>query len=301
MTHPVLIAPDTMPGRFHSSSEVYMTATLTLAEPSPPSGGLSAKQRRTRLRIRLAIGLALILVWGGYIVWSEMDFKGTDLVIEQLRRHGSLHVQRHPWYYRLRDYYYQSGPFINAPSGRLVPKPKPLWLEFLDFMDRSPPRFLVPTRLVCNQFIIDDEDRSALRLLGNLDARLNGIRTLYVRTAEATDDEFRSLKELKRLQALFLRGSSISDSSLQYISGLRQLKTLDLSDTSITDAGLKHLRGLVNLEFLELNSTQVTDAGLEFLTDLSQLKRLSLEGTQVTNVGMQKLRAKNPKISIIVP
>ena len=290
-----MVAHDTMARPLPLLREFRMTTLPTEIAATQTPAGTAANPRWSRWRVRLAIALGLTLLAGGYFNWTLIDARRTDAVIGLLTSHGSLQVQRQPWH---RGQAYCRTPLGRGADGQFTRPPKPLWL---DFIDRYAPQFLIPTRLVCNQFIIDDEDRTALRQLGKVNSRLNGIPTLYVRTDKATDEEFHSLKELQRLQSLILRGSSISDNSLQYISGLRQLKTLDLSDTSITDAGLKRLRGLVSLEILELNSTKITDSGLDFLTDMSLLKRLSLEETQMTNAGMQKLRAKNPMLSIIVP
>jgi hypothetical protein len=78
-----------------------------------------------------------------------------------------------------------------------------------------------------------------------------------------SDNDFRHVKALTKLQTLHLMDLDISDAGLAHLKGLTNLRTLTLYKIQVTDAGLAHLKGLTNLHLLVVaNETQVTDAGL---------------------------------------
>ncbi len=79
------------------------------------------------------------------------------------------------------------------------------------------------------------------------------------------DAELARLKGATGIKELFLRGTQITNDGLASLAGLTELTVLDLSETSITDAGLTHLTGLHKLKRLELKNTPVTNRGIERL------------------------------------
>lgn len=120
-------------------------------------------------------------------------------------------------------------------------------------------------------------------------AELRGIEILSLFECQVSDDDLRSLKELRTLRVLDLP-EAIADDGLAHVANLTQLEALDLSGTKITDEGLVHLQRLRKLRVLDLSGTEITDAGLTHLRGLRQLEALNLGETRVTDEGLAKLK-----------
>jgi hypothetical protein len=79
--------------------------------------------------------------------------------------------------------------------------------------------------------------------------------------AAFTDDDMRSLAELKALTHLHLNGTAITSDGLRNLSDMRRLGTLSLSETAVDDTGIEHLERLTSLRIIHLTGTRVTPEG----------------------------------------
>jgi len=107
---------------------------------------------------------------------------------------------------------------------------------------------------------------------------------------KVTDDRFRLLKDLKRLEGLYLKRTSITSTDLQHLVELTNLTQLDISFTSVGDDGLQYLPKLEKLTYLNLEYTKITDTGVKHLTNLRRLRNLHLSGTQSGDEGLEQIK-----------
>ena len=157
------------------------------------------------------------------------------------------------------------------------------------------------------------------------DAEHVGGFIILVSLRDATDEDFKLLKDLKavrfldcaycktdgsglaniaqmkRLEKLWLHDNTFKVKHLRYISDFPRLNFLYLENTPTTNCGLRHIRNLKSLERLYLANTKVTDNGLRHLYELKNLKTLDLNGTKVTTKGIEDLKKHLPKTSIWAP
>lgn len=123
-------------------------------------------------------------------------------------------------------------------------------------------------------------------------ARLTGLRTLSLASAEVTPQSLSLLTSLSRLEQLYAPDKT-SDAAMAEIVKMQSLKILDIGPSRMTDEGLRSLGKLTSLEVLELyGNAGMTDAGLKALAQLRSLRhmRLGQEGA-FTDRGMEYLAA----------
>ncbi len=128
-----------------------------------------------------------------------------------------------------------------------------------------------------------------------LDIRYNKLGA----TPSAADIE-KLLVAKEQITWLNLANQNITDAMLAKIAELPNLTRLQIQQNPITDAGIANLEKLQNLETLNLYGTQVTDAALTSIEKLPNLKKLFLWQTQVTPEGAEGLKAKLPKLVIVM-
>lgn len=107
------------------------------------------------------------------------------------------------------------------------------------------------------------------------------------------------LSRLNGLKSLRLRSIAITDAGLSCLKEFPQLVELDLSDTRITDAGLPYVAELPNLQSLTLCWTAVTDGGLKQLKGMATLQHLNVLFTSVTRAGAADLVGALPGLEIV--
>lgn len=128
-----------------------------------------------------------------------------------------------------------------------------------------------------------------------LDIRYNKLGA----TPNASDIE-KLLTAKEQITWLNLANQNITDEMLSNIAQLSNLTRLQIQQNPITDVGITALEKLQNLETLNLYGTQVTDAALASIEKLPNLKKLFLWQTQVTPEGVEGLKAKLPKLVVVM-
>jgi len=128
-----------------------------------------------------------------------------------------------------------------------------------------------------------------------LDIRYNKLGA----TPSPTDIE-KLLSAKAQITWLNLANQNITDAMLSKIGELPNLTRLQIQQNPISDAGIANLEKLQNLETLNIYGTQVTDAALTSIEKLPNLKKLFLWQTQVTPEGVEELRAKLPKLVVVM-
>src|SRR5207249_6879954 len=116
----------------------------------------------------------------------------------------------------------------------------------------------------------------------------------HLDTSKITDEGFRHLARLTKLEHLVLVGHAFSDRGLAVVKGMKHLTWLCVGGTKriesfITDDGLAVVADLKDLENVNLAYSKVTDQGLKHLAGLKKLKILDLEGCNVTDEGLAQL------------
>ena len=163
----------------------------------------------------------------------------------------------------------------------------------------GPPRWMRPT----------DEEIAAARLaieeaggvVRRLDQESEDVEVdFHLSGRGVTDEQLAHVAAIPGLVELNLAHcDALTDDGLQALSTLPALERLHLECTAIGDAGLAHLRWLRELRYLNLYGSAVTDAGLSSLTRLRNLQRLFVWQTAVTPAGVERLRERNPSLSVV--
>ena len=89
-----------------------------------------------------------------------------------------------------------------------------------------------------------------------------GIAAINFTDAELTQNDFKRLSEISKLDRLSLYGTKISDEDIDFLLGIDSLNELELSNTEITDKALEKLEKLITLKKLYLHNTLVTKEGV---------------------------------------
>lgn len=79
-----------------------------------------------------------------------------------------------------------------------------------------------------------------------------------------------------------------TDDDLKSLANLKRLRRIQLPHTGITDRGIACLSGLENAEFINLGGDGITDDGLGAISNLPKLNRLIIDG-RITDVGLKHL------------
>ncbi|MFH1718179.1 MAG: M56 family metallopeptidase [Planctomycetota bacterium] len=147
--------------------------------------------------------------------------------------------------------------------------------------------FIPPTRPI----YIDDQMP--------LVARLSGLRTLSLGSAQVNPRSLSLLASLPRLEQLYAPDKT-SDAAMAEIAKMQSLKILDVGPSQMSDNGLRSLGKLTSLEVLGLfGNPGMTDDGLKALTQLRSLRhvRLGMYGP-FTDRGMEYLAAM-PSLKVL--
>jgi hypothetical protein len=98
------------------------------------------------------------------------------------------------------------------------------------------------------------------------------------------------LRGMAGLKTLFLKGGQATDEGLRHIGTLRGLEDLVIIDAwGVTDDGVAHLSGLRNLKSVCINRSVITDESLVLLSRLPQMETISLSGPDFTDSGLTRL------------
>ena len=111
-------------------------------------------------------------------------------------------------------------------------------------------------------------------------------------------EQFKKLRECKKIDQLILTECRFSSSSLLGLQYFPNLGEVDLSGSSVQDAHLTSFRRLSSLKTLRLTATAVTDAGLMQLASVPMLQEVDVSGTRVTDAGVANLRAARPGLRV---
>ncbi len=135
-------------------------------------------------------------------------------------------------------------------------------------------------------------EAAGVKLVAN--AKSGNFETADLSQVVATDELAQELGSIDSLTQLVLRQSQLSEDGWKQLSKLAKLQHLDLRECPIDDASLSTLtKSMRNLRSVRLSgktgNCQVTDAGLEFLSGLEQLKVLALDGVKVGSTTTNRL------------
>ena len=138
--------------------------------------------------------------------------------------------------------------------------------------------------------VLDASNNSSL---SNVDVAkfiaLTNLKELDLSSTPITDDAFRSLAEMERLEILKIEGNSqLKGNGLQAYSRTKPtLRELHAMRTPLHAAGLKHIKSISSLEFLDISNTSLSDQPFADLKGANNLVHLKVGANQLTNAGMQ--------------
>lgn len=118
---------------------------------------------------------------------------------------------------------------------------------------------------------------------------LTNLRELDLSSTPITDDVFKSLAEMERLEVLKIEGNAqLKGNGLQAYSRTKPvLRELHAMRTPLHAGGLKHIKSIASLEFLDLSNTSLSDQPFADLKGASNIVHLKIGANQLTNAGMQ--------------
>jgi hypothetical protein len=119
---------------------------------------------------------------------------------------------------------------------------------------------------------------------------LTNLRELNLSTTSITDDAFKSLAEMERLEVLKIEGSTqLKGHGLQaYTRTKPTLRELHATGTPLHSGGLKHIKSISSLEFLDISNSGLSDQPFADLKGANNLIHLKIGGANVlSNAGMQ--------------
>lgn len=139
---------------------------------------------------------------------------------------------------------------------------------------------------------LESLDVSATSNISNADVAkfvaLTNLRELDLGSTPITDDVFKSLAEMERLEVLKIEGDGLlKGHGLQAYSRTKPaLRELHAARTPLHAAGLKHIKSISSLEFLDISNSSLTDQPFADLKGAANLVHLKIGGNQLTNAGM---------------
>lgn len=170
--------------------------------------------------------------------------------------------------------------------------------ENLSFLDSLPPGYV--SFLEMERLPVTDQQFRALKCL----PRLQGLTLTDV---DITDRGFMELQKARELSFLVLKSSLVTGKGLVALRNLHDMLRLDTEQNMFDDASLANLSGMKKLHLLRLKNARITDAGLKHLAPLSNLSDLSLAINKITDAGvacliplknLRKLNLTDTKITI---
>ena len=112
------------------------------------------------------------------------------------------------------------------------------------------------------------------------------------------DDEFSSLRNVKRLRDLFLKDLSISDEAFTGLASIHTLETIRIYDCGVTDDCIKHLSELPRLRYLDLQGTTFTEEVLNEVARIESLQGLTLRCPQISAAAVADFQKKRPDVDL---
>lgn len=89
------------------------------------------------------------------------------------------------------------------------------------------------------------------------------IAAINFTNTDLTQNDFKRLSEVSKLDRLSLYGTKFSDEEIEFLLEIDSLSELELSSTEITDKALKKLHKFKTLKKLSLHNTLVTKQGVD--------------------------------------
>ncbi|MCU0780106.1 MAG: serine/threonine protein kinase [Akkermansiaceae bacterium] len=137
-------------------------------------------------------------------------------------------------------------------------------------------------------------------------AKLKSLRSLDLRTSDASDDELSALAGFPALESLNLEGTNLADSNLAWLAGLKTVTGLSLNRCHIPEGTSAHVASMPALQSLDLGGQTVSPADFRKLGGNKTISTLFL-GDVVTGEhfvglkpmpGMTLLDARNTAAGI---
>lgn len=119
---------------------------------------------------------------------------------------------------------------------------------------------------------------------------LTNLKELDLSSTPITDDVFKSLAEMERLEILKIEGNTqLKGHGLQAYSRTKPtLRELHATRTPLHAAGLKHIKSIPSLELLDISNSSLTDQPFADLKGAAHLVHLKIGGAnQLSNAAMQ--------------
>jgi hypothetical protein len=139
-------------------------------------------------------------------------------------------------------------------------------------------------RLHVTDFVVDDGLIPQIK-------ELDSIETLILDKGVVTDESFKTIAGLPKLQHLRLRLSPINDKGLKLLSKTKSLWYLNLPHAQCTAEGVAALADLPRLRQLRLGSPNLGNEVTREIATLTSLRGVHLIGVAVTDEGLKTLAA----------
>lgn len=101
------------------------------------------------------------------------------------------------------------------------------------------------------------------------------------------------------VRGLLLGNCCFTDEGWRRLAGLSRLESLDLRYCNVRGPELRNLADLSHLRSLNLGNTNIDDAGLRYIARLNTLENINLESTLITQAGFERLRWSLPAAAIL--
>jgi hypothetical protein len=141
-------------------------------------------------------------------------------------------------------------------------------------------------------------------VIGQHLADLPYLRALYVKERQLTDEDYRIVSQLSRLEVFFQWDAhDITDEGVIQLGNLSRLRNVHISESHLSNRGLAALAQLPQIEHLTLQSNDITDAGVRALEKNSTLETLWIGGlshhpSQLTDAAVADL-ASIPNLRVL--
>ena len=140
-------------------------------------------------------------------------------------------------------------------------------------------------------------DGSCLKALSTLPEVYN----LDLSFNELKAENFRYLKDFRKLKRLILHGCKLNDLALASIANCSNVEDLALAQNArFTDASMKSIALMKKLRLIDLRDTRITARGLQYLTGLNQLRSISVTEGYISPEQLASLRTQFPHTKITV-
>jgi hypothetical protein len=129
-------------------------------------------------------------------------------------------------------------------------------------------------------------------------ADLPALTTLNMENGNLTEDHFKSIGKLKRLDRLNLMSATFPSAGFAHLRGA-PLTALDLRVTDADDAAVAHVvEACPDLEKLWVWHSKVGNPGLKAIGKLKKLKELDIDGTPMTKAAIEEYMKAHPEVKV---